>query len=176
MADLVRVEGLSELQKILDGLPDKLERNIVRSALRAGLKGMKAEVEARIPVRTGKLRQSVKLKTKLVKGKPNAAVTVGNKEAWYAHLVEFGTGGNYQGTGKTVGGPYVIKAKNKKGLFVPGASHPVMSVTHPGSKAQPFMRPAFDAGNSAAIQAFVAKIKQRLTKQGIELPDEGDAA
>ena len=41
----IRVDGLSALQKALETLPDKLERNVVRSALRAGIKGMKAEAE-----------------------------------------------------------------------------------------------------------------------------------
>lgn len=36
--------------------------------------------------------------------------------------------------------PHVIRAKNGKALFWPGASHPVKSVKHPGSKipARPF--------------------------------------
>lgn len=174
MAELVRVDGLSALEKALNELPEKIERNIIRSALRAGLKSIKAEAEARVPVRSGELRKSIKIKAKLIKGRPVAAVTAGNKQAWYAHLVEFGTGGFYEGTGKSVGGPYVIKAKTKRGLFIPGGAHPVMSVTHPGSKAQPFMRPAFDAGNRAAIDGFAQKVRQRLTKEGINIPDGGD--
>ncbi len=172
----VSIEGLSQLNAILNSLPDKIERNIVRSALRSGLKEMKTEAEARIPTRTGALRESLKIKTKLNKGRPIAALTVGNKKAWYAHLVEFGTGSFYTGKGKSVGGPYKIKGKNGGALLLPGGGAPIKSVTHPGSRAQPFMRPAFDAGNSAALQKFIATIRSRLTKQGIELPDSGDGA
>lgn len=173
MAELVRVDGMAALEKALNELPEKIERNIVRAALRAGLKGMKEGAESMVPQRTGALKQSIKIRTKLVKGRPVAAVTVGDKKAWYAHLVEFGTGSFYEGTGKSVGGPYVIKAKTKKGLGLPGAAHPIMSVTHPGSKAQPFMRPAFDAGNRQALEDFAAKVRQRLTKEGINIPDGG---
>lgn len=177
MAELVRIDGLSALNDILNSLPEKLEKNIVRSALRAGLKEMRDEAQARVPVKSGALRESLKIKTKMNKGRPIAALTAGDKKAWYAHLVEFGTGGFYEGTGKSVGGPYKIQSKKKGGaLFLGGNGTPVKSVTHPGAKAQPFMRPAFDAGNQAALEAFVAKIKQRLTKEGIELPDEGDGA
>lgn len=37
--------------------------------------------------------------------------------------------------------PHIIKARNKKYLFWPGAGHPVKSVKHPGSRipARPFM-------------------------------------
>ena len=172
----VSVSGLSQLNDILNSLPEKIERNIVRAALRAGLKEMKQEAEARVPVKSGALRESLKVKTKINQGRPIAALTAGNKKAWYAHLVEFGTGSNYTGSGKSVGGPYKIKGKNGGALFFAGSAHPVKSVIHPGAKAQPFMRPAFDAGNRAGLEAFVATIRRRLTKQGIELPDEGDAS
>lgn len=35
-------------------------------------------------------------------------------------------------------GPYTIKPKTKKGLWWPGAKHPVMKVNHPGFPARPF--------------------------------------
>lgn len=173
MAD-VRVDGLAALEKALNELPEKIERNIVRSALRAGLKGIRAEAQARVPVRSGELRNSIRVTARNIKGKPVAAVVAGNKKAWYGHFIEFGTGSFYQGVGgNSVGGPYVIKAKNKKSLFLQGGGHPIKSVTHPGSRAQPFMRPAFDAGYRAAIDAFALKVRQRLTKEGINIPDEG---
>lgn len=172
----VSIEGLSQLNDILNSLPEKIERNIVRSALRSGLKQMKVEAEALVPIRTGALRQSLKIKTKINKGRPIAALTVGDKKAWYAHLVEFGTGSFYEGKGKSVGGPYKINAKKGGALFIGGNGNPVKSVTHPGAKAQPFMRPAFDAGNRAALAEFAATIRRRLTKQGIDLPDEGEGA
>lgn len=168
----IRVEGLSELQKALQTLPDKLERNIIRSALRSGLREMQKEAVARVPIKTGALRQSLRIKTKLVKGAPVAGLAAGDGKAFYARFVEFGTGGQYTGTGKS-GGPYVIKSKNGKPLFVNNGV-PVYQVTHPGAKAQPFMRPAFDAGNQAALSSFAGYIRKRLTKEGIEIPDGGD--
>jgi hypothetical protein len=40
--------------------------------------------------------------------------------------------------------PHVIKPVNKRALYWPGAAHPVASVNHPGTRAQPFMRPAIE--------------------------------
>ncbi|MER7814544.1 hypothetical protein [Streptomyces sp. NPDC096153] len=38
--------------------------------------------------------------------------------------------------------PHVIRPRNAKALFWPGAEHPYGQVNHPGTKAQPFLRPA----------------------------------
>lgn len=35
--------------------------------------------------------------------------------------------------------PHVIRPKNKKALFWPGAAHPVKQVNHPGTKAYPIL-------------------------------------
>lgn len=39
-------------------------------------------------------------------------------------------------------GPHVIEARNKQALAWPGGAHPVKKVNHPGTKAQPHLRPA----------------------------------
>lgn len=38
--------------------------------------------------------------------------------------------------------PHTIVPRTKKALFWPGARHPVRKVNHPGTPAQPFIRPA----------------------------------
>ncbi|MFD9223814.1 hypothetical protein ACFWDI_28375 [Streptomyces sp. NPDC060064] len=38
--------------------------------------------------------------------------------------------------------PHVIRPKNAKALFWEGAEHPYALVNHPGTQAQPFLRPA----------------------------------
>jgi hypothetical protein len=50
----------------------------------------------------------------------------------YAAAVELGTRA------------HIIRPKNKKALYWPGASHPVPLVHHPGSKAKPYLRPQVD--------------------------------
>lgn len=165
--DQISVQGLAALEKALETLPEKMERNIVRSALRAGLKHVLQEAQARVPVKSGALRDSIKLsaksQNKMQDGLPTAQVRAGNKQAFYAHMVEFGTQG------------HTIASKSGKPLFV-NEGRPVYKVEHPGAAERPFMRPAFDAGNQQAIATFAATVRKRLTKQGIDIPDEGDAA
>jgi hypothetical protein len=74
--------------------------------------------------RSGRLHDSLRAE---VQGK---TLRVGSLDCNYATDVELGTG------------PHVILPKNKKALFWPGAAHPVARVNHPGSAANPYLRPA----------------------------------
>lgn len=89
---------------------------------------LKAEMEARVPVRTGKLKQSIEVR-------PQGDKVIVGPDTFYANYVEFGTK------------PHVIEAKNKKALAftMNGQKVVVKKVNHPGTRAQPFVRPAFDA-------------------------------
>ena len=40
--------------------------------------------------------------------------------------------------------PHIIRPKNKKALYWEGAKRPVKLVNHPGSKAKPYLIPAFE--------------------------------
>lgn len=156
----VKLKGFEELQKALSELPDKIERNIVRAALRAAAKVTEAEAKRLVPVRTGKLRDSIRVSTRLVKGSPKATITAGGRKKgapFYAHLVEFGAKAHF------------IKPKKAKSLFIAGVLRD--GVNHPGARKHPFMRPALDASTQAAILAFGNTVKARLTKQGIDTPD-----
>jgi len=73
---------------------------------------------------TGDLRRSFALPDAVHAG--NDRVSVGTNVV-YAAIHQLG--------GRT--NPRVIKAKNGKALFWPGARHPVKSVNHPGSKIPP---------------------------------------
>jgi len=89
---------------------------------------LKAEMEARVPVRTGRLRQSIQVRLS------GQEITVG-PDTPYAGYVEFGTK------------PHVIEAKNGKSLAftMGGRTVLVKKVNHPGTRAQPYVRPAFEA-------------------------------
>lgn len=52
--------------------------------------------------------------------------------------------------------PHIIRARNRKALFWPGATHPVRSVNHPGTKANPFFERALDR-NRDAIDRMAAE-------------------
>ena len=55
--------------------------------------------------------------------------------------------------------PHIIRPKNKKALYWEGASRPVKMVNHPGSKAKPFLIPAFESEKDKFIENLKEAIK-----------------
>lgn len=187
MAD-VQVKGLAELQRALDELPAKIEANIMRGAMRAGAKvlakGAKANVAA---IRdTGLLQDDIRYGAQLdskagqVYGYVRAG---GHGGAFYAHMVEKGTAAHFirvkqeaRPTRMTRRGvkAYSIGTINKmvkRGSLTIGGSFVGASVSHPGAKKKPFLRPALDMHATAAVEAMREYIRQRLaTKHGIDVP------
>lgn len=164
MASFINIKGGEELAKALQQLPVKIEKNILRSALRAGANVIKNEAKSNVPVDDGDLKRSLKVSVDAKRGRVTAKVKAGNKKVFYTHFVEFGTAA------------HIIKPKGritaKKGALSFNGVF-VNSVNHPGARAKPFMRPALDAKANEAIVATGNKIKQRLTAVGINTPDFG---
>ncbi|NBS82632.1 MAG: hypothetical protein EBS62_12815, partial [Betaproteobacteria bacterium] len=55
----MKLDGLRELSKQLQLLPERVARNALRSAVYAGARVVRKAVQARAPVATGKLKASV---------------------------------------------------------------------------------------------------------------------
>ena len=55
--------------------------------------------------------------------------------------------------------PHTIRARGKKALYWKGAKHPVKSVRHPGSKAKPYLIPAFNKEKEVIIRDIEKIIK-----------------
>lgn len=155
---LTYVKGLSELQKMLDTLPAKMEANVMRGALRAGAKPILADAKQNAAVMSGQMRDGLKISTKSKNGTVTASVKAGGKHGYLAGWIEFGTKG------------HAITGKDGRPLFF-GQTF-VQSVVHPGSKARPFMRPALDSQAGNAVVAAGNYIKKRLQqKHGLDTSD-----
>lgn len=180
MRDLSNVRGLSPLDAVLSTLPAKVEANILRGAMRAGVKSMVVDVQAETPVgapsgtaakkyggRRGLLKASVKGSVKLrsKSGKLLGIVRAGGKVkgggiAYYGRMVAGGTK------------PHVIKAKKGSVLAVGGG---VARVNHPGAKANRFMLVGLDRGASRFVQAVAGYTRTRLkNKHGLDVPPPAD--
>lgn len=177
------VKGLSDLQKFLDQLPVKMEKNVMRGAMRAGMKHVETQAKSNAPVGkpnsvnarlyggyAGALRDSIRLGTSARGGKVTAYVRAGGKnkrsraDVFYAHFVEFGTRA------------HTIAAKGKGWLAFAGVF--VKKVSHPGTAPKPFMRPALDSQATTALNTMAVYIRDRLaSKHGLDTADvklEGD--
>lgn len=161
MANIKFISGIKELGEALQKFPVKIERNVLRGAIRAGVKEIALQARANAPERTGTLKKSIKygagVRGGLVKGRARTGVP-------YGHLVEFGTKA------------HLIVAK--PGGYMRIGGRLVKSVMHPGARAKPFMTPAFDSRKGAAVRAVGDYIRRRLaTKYGIDIPspfEDGD--
>ena len=137
----------SEIDKFVIDLKDTSEN--IRSDVQKVLKksGFNIEAKAKLnitnngSVKTGHLRRGITTDV------GNMEVTVHTSNIKYARGVEEGTR------------PHTIRAKNKKALYWKGAKHPVKSVRHPGSRAKPFLIPAFEKEKEVIIKDLEKVIK-----------------
>jgi HK97 gp10 family phage protein len=148
--------GGRALDEALRTLSPKIEKNIMRSALRAGVNVIKNEAKHEVPVKSGALRKSLKVTTKSKNGTVTAVLKADSRIAPHAMLIEFGTR------------PHKIKPRNGGALVING--HVVADVEHPGSRPRPFLRPSYDSKAPQAIAAVAEQIRKRLTVQGINVP------
>ena len=128
---------LNKFSVILRELPDEIKDDI-RKVVKNSAFNIERNAKSSASVKTGHLRRSISTKM----GDMEATIHTSNLK--YAPMVEFGTR------------PHIIRAKNKKALYWKGAKHPVKKVNHPGSKAKPYLIPAFDKEKDQ----FLEKLKE----------------
>ena len=130
---------LNKFSVILRELPDEIKDD-VRKVVKNSAFNIERNAKSSASVKTGHLRRSISTKM----GDMEATIHTSNLK--YAPMVEFGTR------------PHIIRAKNKKALYWKGVSHPVKQVNHPGSKAKPYLIPAFEK----EVPYFVEKLKEAI--------------
>lgn len=114
----------SGLRRWFGRMSDDVKRAVDRTRI-----DVQNEARRRAPVDTGRLRSSIVSRAE--GGGRNVGYVIGTNVN-YAAAVEYGTA------------PHVIKPKYKQALYWPGAAHPVAQVNHPGTRPQPFLRPAIE--------------------------------
>lgn len=147
----IEIKGAKELYDQLQQLPAKIERNVMRGAIRAGALIIEEEAKRQVPVKSGALRDSVRVSVRAVRGRVFATIRAGNDKAFYAHFVEFGTAAHEE------------RPQGAKSLFFAGLNRTI--VEHPGAQPRPFMRPALDAKAQSAIDAVADYVRTRLPKE-----------
>lgn len=144
--------GSADISRLADALRQTAQESQIttQQVLIESANHILAEMESRVPVLTGKLRGSLGIRVN------SHSVTIGPNEtiAPYAGYVEFGTQPHIIRP-KTPGGVLAFKIGNRQ-VFA-------KVVHHPGTKPQPYVRPAFEAWvdslGSMAAEANVKVIK-----------------
>lgn len=156
-----QLKGIAEMEKKLHQLGTRMATRGVSSGIRAGGSVIIKEMRRRAPKETGSLKKAIGQKIKNYRGQKIMTGIIGARSksyatkkgkrnpAFYAHLVELGTAPH--ATGK------------KKAFYRRGKGR------HPGAKAQPFMRPAWDSAAPRSRQAVIDKLTQVFDKESKKL-------
>ena len=129
-----------ELTELSEKNRDNVQKAIKKSAFNIESQAKK-NLASNKSVVTGHLRRSIATKM----GDLEATIHTSNVK--YAVIVEKGSKA------------HVIRPKNKKALYWKGASRPVKLVNHPGSKAKPYLEPAFESEKDKFIENLKEAIK-----------------
>ena len=122
-----------QISKMSAETEDDVKKVVRNSALKIE-KGAKQNLTNNKSVKTGHLRRGI---SSDING---LEATIHASNVKYAIMVEKGTKA------------HIIKPKNKKMLYWKGASRPVRQVNHPGSKAKPYLIPAFDKEKDSFLE------------------------
>jgi len=135
---------MGTLLKDLKKLSEKVQKRVVKGAIRASAKPIIQEAKALAPYKTGNLRKSIGV----IKGKDKGTVVTyhisprkgGKYDGFYGYWIELG---------------HILreKGKKKKGKVI-GHVAP-----------RPFLRPAFENKGEESIKAFKEYMKKRLEKE-----------
>jgi len=151
----IRVKGLAELNRFLQTLPPRLEKNILRGALRAGAQPVAEDARNNAPEDTGVLKAGIKVSTKSRKGVVIASVKLTGKHAYIGRWLEYGVAAH--------------QITSAKGGWLFFAGNFAKAVNHPGIKPRPFMRPALHNKAQDAVVAAAEYMKVRLaSKHGLD--------
>lgn len=140
----MKIEGLEKLRSVLKKAPGVVKEQIQRAiSLSVILIERGARKEA--PVKTGTLRRAIRHKIAPFKGTVSSNVAYGV----YVH----------EGTRA-----HIIRPVAKKALFWKGAAHPVKKVSHPGTKANPFMKRGAEKSERQVQAIFQKAINNVVNK------------
>lgn len=129
-----------ELGKISNKQEEKVKQVVKSSAFNIQ-KNAISNLTKNKSVITGHLRRGISIDIKALEA------TIHTSSIKYAPGVEFGTKS------------HIIRPKNKKALYWKGAKHPVKQVNHPGSKAKPYLIPAFNQEKDQFLEKLKEVIK-----------------
>lgn len=170
-----KVEGLRELDQNMRELGGNVATKWVNGGLRAGVRLIQLAAKSAVPVDTGQLRDTVRIRRgsrvrsddvrehfaisgSRVKG--GASKVKGQQGAFYAHMQELGTKA------------HVIRAHAngaKLGRLKIGSSY-YTEIHHPGNPATHFMEKSARNTAQASFNAFASYIRAKVARTGPFVP------
>lgn len=126
------VRGLTSTIQRLDKYSFRYNRRRIANVMRSETKGLRRDMKKHAPKDDGQLRKAIQTTTKMSVFGIHSRVGPRLKKAWYAHFVELGT-----------------------------KSHMIKLRPHPGTAAQPFVKPVYEA-NKTRLPAILYRAVKRI--------------
>ena len=157
----IKLTGSKQIARKLKSLSTKASSSIARRSGSAGARVIRNDARRRVPEDEGTLKKAINVRTKAFRNRMGfhfyIAVDKGSRakyDGWYAHFIEYGVQ------------PHKIVTKSAKALKLSASGDVLRSVVnHPGTTAQPFMRPAFDTKRVEAVKVMGEKFWQNIAKE-----------
>lgn len=140
---LSELRGMARLRRALDGLAEDVRREVAEEALSAGAQVVAEAARQRVPVRTGRLRDSIEWVYAVEDGVPAARVGPGartrasRREGFWGRFVELGT----------------VERQTRGG--VPRGRGP----------SRPFLRPALEESRDAVIGLVRERLREAIERR-----------
>lgn len=173
------VTGLKELDKYLSALPKNMQKGAYRAGLTAAAAVVRDEARLRAPKKTGKMAKSIKSGSARQNqdGTFSIQIRLEGLDGFLGVFHEYGVSPHLiASTGKGEGRVAVRKASEgtgtvQNGVMKIGDDFVSGIISHPGHRAQPFLRPALDAKSEGAVKAFADRIRAYIEgKTGFAAP------
>lgn len=177
---MATARGRAEVKRYIASLPGEIETKLLRGAARAAANVIRDEAKARCV--DEEVAASLKVRTKVEPGRITARISPARNMPGVSRALwaEYGTAphlisvSDADREGRSVGR---INRQAKDGSLVIGGHFVGPVVQHPGAQAHPFLRPALDVKEAAAIAAAQGYINARTSSGRIVgAEDPGDDA
>lgn len=150
----VVVTGIGRIDRVLRTLPLRIQKKVVSSSMRAGMKLMQKSVKAEVPVDTGLTKSSVLVRAGLKRKRSEVSIDVridatapGTPKGTYALADVHGLKKTSKRTGKTVFYPAIVE------------------YGHANIPPNPFMRRAFLRDGDRARKVTIAALRSGVERE-----------
>lgn len=164
----VKVEGYVEAKRILDELPNNMQKKMLAAALRSSAKPMLQSAKSKVPVKSGKLKKQLRIVRFKDRSASKSEVSVAVKPVFEVTKKKGAVNEYY---GKFIHEGTKDPRTSKKGkllVFENERGEKVFTRSVKGIKATPFLEQAYTESNertvaifgdelAAAVEKFVAK-------------------
>ena len=164
----IKIEGYTDAKRILDQLPNTMQKRMLVSALRSSAKPILQSARSKVPIRSGKLKRQLRIIRFKDRNAAKSEVDVAVKPVFEGSKKKGATNEYY---GKFVHEGTADPRTSKKGkllVFQNEQGEKIFTRSVKGIKATPFLEQAYTENNertitlfgdelAAAVEKFIAK-------------------